>query len=316
MSYPPIYVINLKRNPERKLYIQRQLDALNLEYQFVEAIDKYDLISKASRTKIANQLDIDKVNMESLYDYSHHRHRIGPVACLLSHIKVYNLIIQNNIPYACVLEDDSDILPVFPKILTAAQKVPWDVLMLSSLTNLIHSRLLSGFSPFRLRSFYKLICYRKYYPQLNSFTVRLLTLKLLKFSLIILQYKILKTISSKLKPKYATHLGIASEIGGLPNKDKHSWHKVTSMHYIATPYYGESNNYPNVTSGMAYMLTRSAAIKWKQRAIFRDGNPDILDAIDSIPFKLYIKKELNLYILFPPCVRATTRYLRYSPNTC
>ena len=49
MSPLPIYIISLKRTPERRLYMQRQLDALNLNYQFVEAIDKYDLYSIGNR---------------------------------------------------------------------------------------------------------------------------------------------------------------------------------------------------------------------------------------------------------------------------
>ena len=103
MSYPPIYIINLKRTPERKLYMQRQLDALNLNYRFIEAIDKYDLVSKTYRATIARQLDIPESQMESLYE-DHAKSRIstdkelrlarglGVLGCLLSHVKVYNII--------------------------------------------------------------------------------------------------------------------------------------------------------------------------------------------------------------------------------
>ena len=131
MSYPPIYVINLKRIPERKLHMQRQLDALNLKYQFIEAVDKYELDSKIGRTVIARQLGISEFNMESLYIACIATKRgTGTLATALSHTKIYNLMIKNNISKACVLEDDAYLLPVFPKILVDAQKVPWDILML------------------------------------------------------------------------------------------------------------------------------------------------------------------------------------------
>ena len=58
----PIYIIHLKRNPERSFYIQRQLDAFGLDYRFVEVdvLDKYELESKAYRIRVAHMLGIDK----------------------------------------------------------------------------------------------------------------------------------------------------------------------------------------------------------------------------------------------------------------
>ena len=120
MSPLPIYIISLKRTPERRLYMQRQLDVLNLNYQFVEAIDKYDLYSEARRTSIARQLDIDRSDMESIYKNCKN---IGPVACMLSHLKVHGLMAKRNISKACILEDDSLILSSFPEILAACQKM-------------------------------------------------------------------------------------------------------------------------------------------------------------------------------------------------
>ena len=42
MNKIPIYVISLRRTPERRLYMQRQLDSLGLKYQWIEAVDAYD----------------------------------------------------------------------------------------------------------------------------------------------------------------------------------------------------------------------------------------------------------------------------------
>ena len=109
--------------------MQRQLDAYNLSYHFVDAIDKYDIHSKGYRMEVAHQLGIDESAME--YKYETLKDRGFPV--LLSHIKVYNEIIKAKVPVACVLEDDSYILPSFPEVLTAASGNPcWDMLKLSS----------------------------------------------------------------------------------------------------------------------------------------------------------------------------------------
>ena len=296
MPCPPIYIINLKRTPERKLFIQRQLDTLNLNYQFVEAIDKYDLGSEEERAAIAEQLDIDKTNMETL-NKSIDNSRL---ACLLSHIKVYNLIIENNIPYTCVLEDDAYLLPDFSKILIAAQQTPWDVLMLSNQSHSVR-KIIFELHISTFRSLYKLICYKKYYPELTFFITCSIALKIVR--LLMLRHKIINKISAKDRyiknGKFVEYM--ACEIGALPNQDRRLWHRVVPNHCITTPEISKSN----ATSGMAYTLTRAAAIKWQQAAISLSKS----SSIDRIPLELYKKKDLNLYIVVPPCVKASYQYL-------
>ena len=296
MPYPPIYIINLKRTPERKLFIQRQLDALNLGYEFVEAIDKYDLGSKTEREIIADQLSIDITNMEVLYGYFSNSNLLGNLACLLSHVKVYNLIIKNNIPYACVLEDDVYLLPVFPKTLITAQKISWEVLMLSSKSAYIR-KIIVELHTSKLRSLYKLMYYKRYYPELTFYTVCLIVLKIIK--LFMLRYKLINKISAKARyirsEQFIEYM--VCELGAVPNQDRSSWHKVTLRHHITTL------EVPRIASGMAYMLTRSAAVKWKQTAI--SG----FMPIDVVPMDLYSKGNLDLHLVTLPCVKASYQYL-------
>ena len=296
MLYPPIYIINLKRTPERKVFIQRQLDSLNLNYEFVEAIDKYDLGSEEERAAIAEQLDIDKTNMETL-NKSIDNSRL---ACLLSHIKVYNLIIENNIPYTCVLEDDAYLLPDFSKILITAQQTPWDILMLSNQSHSVREIILELHTSM-FHSLYKLVCYKKYYPELTFFTLCVMTLKIIK--LLMLRHKITNRINTKARyiknGKFIEYM--ACEIGALPNRDRQPWHRVAPNHRITKPEISKSN----ATSGMAYMLTHPAAIRWKQAATSL-SKPS---SIDRIPLELYKKKDLRLYIVVPPCVKASYEYL-------
>ena len=125
----PIYVISLKRTPERRLYVRRQLDALNLDYQFVDAIDKYDLKSPECQAEICALLGIDKTALKERFN----KHLgSSQFACSLSHIKAHKLMVKHNHSAACILEDDVEIASDFVKILHAVQKTSRDILMLSS----------------------------------------------------------------------------------------------------------------------------------------------------------------------------------------
>ena len=146
-TLPPVYVINLKRNPERRLYIQRQLDSFGLEYQFVEAIDKYDLQFEVDRMRVAQALCIDASLIENkhakLVDYAkkHGGSALGALAILLSHIKIYDLMVKNDIEQACILEDDTKLLPIFPGILRIVFKLEWDILLLASFSPILYDTL-------------------------------------------------------------------------------------------------------------------------------------------------------------------------------
>ena len=286
MSFPPIYIINLKRTPERRLHMQRQLDAFNLNYQFVDAVDKNELHSREYRAATAYQTGID----ESKLEYFFKDRTTGALACQLSHIKVYNLIIKHKIPMACVLEDDVYLMPVFPKVLVASQEAFWDILMLSHYSR----RLVSETGIFEHISnkymfLYKLMHYKKYYPQINLHMIRLI---------------FLKKVNSYVKRLFAQprKYDYLSEIGTLPEIEKSSWHKITSRHYIARPHL--SNDF--IGSGAAYMLTRSAAIIWKEEIIHRH------QSLDRIPYILYCNGKINLRILALPCVLLLKQYLRHS----
>ena len=115
MNKIPIYVINLRRTPERRLYMQRQLDSFGLEYQWIEAVDAYDF----------TDTDLEGVDLNA-------ENQPMAMACLLSHIKFYDQVIKNNHEIACVLEDDSELLPAFPDILNyeKLQKEDWEILLL------------------------------------------------------------------------------------------------------------------------------------------------------------------------------------------
>ena len=302
MSHPPIFIIHLKRTPERKLYMQRQLNALGLSCQFVDAVDKYDLLTKEQRAKIAKQLDISEPDIEHICSNVIKGH-----AATLSHIKVYNLMIKQNIPIACVLEDDSHLLPTFLKVLTAAENFSWDILMLSSASPLIKEIVfpfvesLHGKNKLKLhrffRLFYQFLYYKRYYPQLNWYTFCQIIFNFYKHARI----KFLHKIQNKPGKLYYNH---GQAVGAIPTRDRKSWHKIASHHYIAAPYHLSGPT--EVSSANAYMLTRSAAVKWRAQAI------SSYRGIDLTINNLVLEEHVNLYIVLPPCVVGASVYFQYS----
>ena len=123
--------------------MQRQLDALNLDYQFVDAIDIYDLNSPKYQAEVFDLLGIGGY----IAEFSERINRkIRKVACILSHIKAHRLMMRHNHSAACVLEDDVEILPGFEGILRVAQKKSWDILMLASRSRAVASILRSNLS--------------------------------------------------------------------------------------------------------------------------------------------------------------------------
>ena len=340
----PIYIVNLKRNPERRLFIQRQLDAFNLNYQFVDAVDKYDLKFPEDRIRIAQSLGIDESILENKYNailgyvqtrdkrkVEHERQEnanLGPFACLLSHIKIYDLIIKNDIGTACILEDDGTLLPTFPKILKTAAKLEWDILMLASLPSffppyLIQSKHIkksirifdrellffnSRSRDYLIKGLLKIYdCSSRLHPKRSGIFEKALQEYDTRYSEII---KIiasgnccLSLVTCKQRMKYRqlqAHLNmyISAQFGGFPEKSSLDW--ITDHHCIAKPEH-------KPFSTMAYLVKQSTAMKWKCKAL--DENPLV---IDEIPWELYRNEQVKLRLITPPCITVDYNYYTYS----
>lgn len=94
----PIVVISLPDAAARKEMISRQLGALDLPFEFLDAID--------GRAGLPEEYEssIDRIGTER------HLGRAmtdGEYACALSHLAVYRLILDRDLPGAIVLEDDA-----------------------------------------------------------------------------------------------------------------------------------------------------------------------------------------------------------------
>ncbi|GEM_PF-2811806 len=94
-----ILIINLKRSADRREAISKNLDALNLQYEFVDAIDGIDL-SKDFIEKVNNQPGSFKTSYGR--DMT-----LGETGASLSHLKTYQLIVEKKYSFSLVLEDDA-----------------------------------------------------------------------------------------------------------------------------------------------------------------------------------------------------------------
>ncbi len=102
-----IFVINLKRSPERRLLMEKQLGALGLSYEIVEAVDG----------KALGEADIDRYcDKQALALHPQWLSR-GAIGCALSHLKAYRAILDGGLPYGLVLEDDTVLDPALAAFL-------------------------------------------------------------------------------------------------------------------------------------------------------------------------------------------------------
>lgn len=121
----PVFVINLPRSHERREYIDTQMRQFGINYELVEAVDGYQLTKSEMLKRYGKQLfNVNPYNKQVMTP--------GAVGCLLSHLKLYDLIIEQDIEIACILEDDAKILSGFTQILQspALHNSTWEVLLL------------------------------------------------------------------------------------------------------------------------------------------------------------------------------------------
>jgi len=319
----PIYVIHLKRVPERKLFMQRQFDALQLDYEFVAAIDSNDLRADEYCAETARALGVSKARMRPY------------LACSLGHIKAYDLMMARNQPAACVLEDDAVLSPDFPEILRAAQKMSWDILMLSSqsrstrailacdvgVQNLMEAFPDNDYSLFPLLRHMSWL--RRTFPMFfgsrffgSRFEPRWAVVSKLGWWFLMLLstsgnfHKInryftfsYRHIKSRKRGTYRFNFSeykgdyAVCKVGALPIRC--SQQTLYGSYDIATP-----AELPS--SAMGYLLSLEMARQWKQYIIERGA------IVDFVPWPLYLNHGISLKLVTPPCVTASLKYSRMS----
>ena len=124
MNFPPIFVISLARAKERREKMRAQLDKLGVHYEVVDAVDGATL----NPADYEHRLRRDKFRRRHEYEILD-----GEIGCYLSHYRLWERMVAEEIPRALVLEDDAelseDFSPVIADVLTL--NCSWDVVHLA-----------------------------------------------------------------------------------------------------------------------------------------------------------------------------------------
>jgi FkbM family methyltransferase len=103
LSFNPncIKIINLKRRGDRKKQMIEQLENNYIkDYEFIDAVDGIEL---------KNSLEL-----EALFKGNNFHNRKGVIGCALSHLKIWNKLVNDkNNDYYVILEDDIELCPDF-----------------------------------------------------------------------------------------------------------------------------------------------------------------------------------------------------------
>lgn len=127
MSLDQIFMINLLRRPERRIKMERSFKELGLNVEHVAAVDGKKL----------TQEYLDEIGVKYLPGYEdpfHNRPMTkGEIGCFLSHFKVWEKQVAQNLQEVLVLEDDIRFEPYFKQralhLLDEARQIGgWDLM--------------------------------------------------------------------------------------------------------------------------------------------------------------------------------------------
>ena len=128
-----VFVISLERSTERREGVKEQLKKTGIDWQFLNAVDGYALPS------MPPSYQQSKVKRLQGYELT-----LGEVGCFLSHIKVWELCLKNNVT-TLVFEDDilvdKNIEVVINDLLTIGDR--WSLIRLSGIYETDHQILQS-----------------------------------------------------------------------------------------------------------------------------------------------------------------------------
>ena len=101
MYQVPVFLITLARAKERRQRMLAHLQAVDVKVRVIDAVDGRTLTDQEKKPLLAAGI--------SMHD--------GAIGCYLSHLKVYQHMVDEQIPVALVLEDDARISPKLRSIL-------------------------------------------------------------------------------------------------------------------------------------------------------------------------------------------------------
>jgi glycosyl transferase family 25 len=116
---PPVFLINMARDTERRRQMTERLNAIGLPFTVFEAVD-------GSKLDLADCRYYDGQKRRRYFGRDMTK---GEVGVLMSHRAIMQRMVDENIPAAVILEDDVTFEPDFPDVLRAlmASGRRWDI---------------------------------------------------------------------------------------------------------------------------------------------------------------------------------------------
>jgi glycosyl transferase family 25 len=114
IALPPVWVVNLARSPERRRFMQQQFASLDLSYRIINASDGQNL-SREELQKYSKRQAL-KVKGRELMK--------GEIGCALTHAKIYQQMLVENLEEVLILEDDIVITRDLLHVLMERKKFP------------------------------------------------------------------------------------------------------------------------------------------------------------------------------------------------
>ena len=118
-----VFVINLDKSTERMAFMQQQLEQLNIEYERVPAVYGKELSQSAIDAVFDTKNNLEQ-NDKVL--------NVGEIGCYISHVNCWNMMLEQHLDYALILEDDSILSPELSSLITSVSQLStqWDYIKL------------------------------------------------------------------------------------------------------------------------------------------------------------------------------------------
>jgi len=124
----PIFIINLKHDAEKKAHMQELCDKYSLFPEFIEAVNGKLLSDDFIESIYSKEGSLDSIGRELSK---------GEIGCALSHKKIYQKMLDENIEKALVLEDDIDFCESLLRYFSEISNFPkrWELVLLGHHSN-------------------------------------------------------------------------------------------------------------------------------------------------------------------------------------
>ncbi len=100
ITIPKIFIINLKKDHQKRQHMQALCDKYSLEVEFIEAVDGSQLSEEEISRVYSEQQSISSIGRGLSR---------GEIGCALSHKKIYQKMLDENMSQAVIFEDDIEL---------------------------------------------------------------------------------------------------------------------------------------------------------------------------------------------------------------